>query len=807
MTSRPERRASAWALGAARPLAFAGALAVAGAWTPAPAAAQEAASARPRRVIVQGTHERLAFPRDVQRVAVGDPGTLGTIEISTRELLLLGKQPGQTSLIVWFADGTSQDLLVQVRRDLSLLQDALRDVHPNLTAEVAPDRDAVVLRGVVPDMDTRWAALEAARGYLESTPTPAVRAAGPPAPDAAGETAPAAPAGPGFVTPQAEAARRAAVIDLIRVEALPSSYEERVASALQVVGGPGVVVRRVRRGPLPDDVVDLFLVEGVVADLATLARVLRLAGRLLPPDRLESLVQVDPARAGAPPVAPGAGTTLEDKVLAAIRGVPGQRVTVRRVLKGAVPDDAEDVLVLEGRVANQVGLVRLLTLAAKVVGDDAGTGAGGAGGASIRVLANEAGALTQRAGAGGQGAGGQGGAGGGQLGGGVGGGQLGGGGRGGGLWNQVQTNVGRAKVLEAAGGRIVSFVEVADLPQVRVEVRFFEVNRTKLERFAIDASLLMQDFLPGGMTPSQAAGALLQSPTPVGSVTPADVRGILSFLGGSLGGEAQYADDRLTLSTALNILATEGIAKQLSSPTLAVLSGELATFTAGGEIPIPTTTFVDAAGAATTVPLNTIDFREFGVQLAIRPLVGDDDVITLDLVPSVITPDAGLTDVIRQTTGQAQQTTAFQTRQLRTSARLEDGQALLLGGLMTREQVADTGYVPFLSKLPLVEWLFQNQRTADSDFELVVLVNPVIIRPPVHNAKLWAFPGADELLRAVDRRPGRASGKPEAPRRPRRSARGGGTDDASEHAPAAQEPPATPPPAPDPTGGEPPAGP
>ncbi|MCW8138524.1 MAG: pilus assembly protein N-terminal domain-containing protein, partial [Planctomycetota bacterium] len=352
-----------------------------------------------RLTVVQGAHARLVFQKDVQRVAVGNPETAGTIEISTRELLVLGKAPGQTTLIVWFAEGGHEERLVTVRRDLSLLRDALREIHAGISVEVAPDRDAVVLRGVVPDVLLHEAAERAALQYLESGPGPLVRGRA----DGAAEPAPGVQVMVGGTS--GREGRRTAVINLLRIEHL-SSLDERLAQAVRPVAGPGLFVRRLMLGQSPDDGRDLFVLEGTVHDGATLGRVLRLASRLVPADRLENLLRVDDRT----PPAEGAGLSayaLEDRLLAVVRGVPGANVTVRRLPRGPVPDDAEDVFLLEGQVPGQVALVRLLTLAARVLGKETDED-------DIRVVADEAGALRRRQGGGqGGGAGGGGGGGGG----------------------------------------------------------------------------------------------------------------------------------------------------------------------------------------------------------------------------------------------------------------------------------------------------------------------------------------------------------------------------------------------------------
>jgi Flp pilus assembly secretin CpaC len=144
-----------------------------------------------------------------------------------------------------------------------------------------------------------------------------------------------------------------------------------------------------------------------------------------------------------------------------------------------------------------------------------------------------------------------------------------------------------------------------------------------------------------------------------------------------------------------------------------------------------------------------VEFVPFGVQLQIRPLVGDDDTITLDVQPSVVTPDTLLTNTIRQSTGAAVASTAFQTRALRTSSRLQDGQALVIGGLVSNSTSTNTASTPGLRDTPILGSLFRGFNRNDQSTELVVVVNPVVIRAPLQDVAVWAFPARSEMLKPL----------------------------------------------------------
>ena len=625
---------------------------------PAPLNVQPAAM----NVLIKSQYRRLTFPLEIQRIAVGDTEILSAEVISSRELLLLGRDTGRTTLIVWFVNGSSSEYRFSVERDLSLLERALQSVNPSIRVESAPDRDALVLTGTVADITTSMTAEAIARNYLDAgnarqggaqplVASPAPAGATPPAAGAA----PAAATAPANVQLQGSNLSSGTVINLLQLETLPQLPEQKIQDAIRAIGG-------------------------------------------------------------------------ED-------------VTIRRVLRGNVRDDARDTLVLEGHVPNQIALVRVLTVAARLFAGQAITAD------DIRVVADEGGALSNQAQTQTVQT---------QLGGGATS-SLFGGARGARLTNEVRTNLGRAKAVEAANGQILSFIEVTDLPQVRVDIRLWEVNRTKLRTLNPNAALLLSDFRQPSLNPAQSAGTVQGNQAARVGAAGAAIQDVISFLNGGLLNDLQYSGGHMAIDAALSLLERQGIAQTLSSPSLTVLSGELAQVQVGGEVPVPSAfapafgTVAATAGTAAATPgvFSSVEFVPFGVQLQIRPLVGDDGTITLDVQPLVVTPDSVLTDSIRQSTGTAVPTTAFQTRALRTSSRLQDGQALVIGGLMSNNTSTNTASTPGLRNTPILGRLFQSFNRNDQDTELIVVVNPAVVRTPVPNAATWAFPGRDELIRSA----------------------------------------------------------
>lgn len=603
------------------------------------------------RMLLESTHTRLVFDQNVVRHAVGKTDVLSVEPLTAQELLVLGKATGRTSLFVWFEDGSAESFLFAVQPDMTILREALRDIHPSITVTQAPDRDALVLRGIVPNINVSLAAEDAARGYLESR-SGSQLVTGDMTQSADGETE---------VRVEASEERRregrAAVINLIRLESLPPLANDRIQEALAPLA-PDVTVRRVRRSDFPNDDIDLFVLEGEVPDQVTLTRVLYLASGAL--------------------LGQQAASDTEIRVLAD----EGGALTDVQSLFGAT-------------IAGGGGGVQSTNLG---VGGLAGAGGGG-GGQNLGLL----------------------------------------------LSNRIGANLGRAKVVTAADGRILSLISVEHLPLVRVDVRLYEVNLTRLREWSNDLGIILGDFTQGDLQPAQGATDL--QGINAAFIGDDDVQNVFRFIDGGLTNQAQLVEGGVAIDDVFQLLVTRDIARAVSRPSLTVLSGELALFQVGGEVPVPVAVTV---GGGTDQILNGVEFRQFGVQLSIRPLVeeSDSEIITLDLTPRISLPDLQLTAALRATAGTDTGTTAFESRAARTHARLMDGQSLIIGGLITRRDDQSQGKTPFLGDIPGLGWLFRNEIEQQEELELVVVVNPTIVRPERSDARLWAFPAPCEILSA-----------------------------------------------------------
>lgn len=170
------------------------------------------------------------------------------------------------------------------------------------------------------------------------------------------------------------------------------------------------------------------------------------------------------------------------------------------------------------------------------------------------------------------------------------------------------------------------------------------------------------------------------------------------------------------LIAQLQALSQRGEARLLARPGLVVLAGRTASLLLGGQVPVP------VAGANGTV---TVEYKDFGVILAVRPEYQDDGRLFLQITPEVSTLD--FTDAIRVS---GFEIPALRVRRAQTMVALRLGETLVLGGLLQREDVAQVQKVPLLADLPIIGALFRSKSFQRHDSDLLILVTPQLVETP-----------------------------------------------------------------------------
>lgn len=190
------------------------------------------------------------------------------------------------------------------------------------------------------------------------------------------------------------------------------------------------------------------------------------------------------------------------------------------------------------------------------------------------------------------------------------------------------------------------------------------------------------------------------------------------------------------LDVAVNLLQTNGLARVLAEPTLLAMSGQSASFLAGGEIPIPT-----SGGLGT----QNVEYKPFGIGLTLTPTVLASDRIALKVAPEASELDWA--NAIPVATGDNSTLfPALRTRRADTTVELGDGESFVIGGLVSRTTLASVNKLPFLGDLPIIGALFRNMRYSQEEKELVIVVTPHLVRPIARGATL-PLPGQREERR------------------------------------------------------------
>ena len=263
-----------------------------------------------------------------------------------------------------------------------------------------------------------------------------------------------------------------------------------------------------------------------------------------------------------------------------------------------------------------------------------------------------------------------------------------------------------------AGDKVINLISVGATQQVMVEVRFAEVNRNTSQEIGVRFGATSHDGTFSGVTGGSAVGSSTTGSTPpvlgLGPIT--DAFGIIQKAFG-LGG--------LSINASLNALEEKGLAKTLAQPTLIALSGEKASFLAGGEFPVP----VQQSGNNNNGGI-TVEFKPFGISLAFTPTVLGDRTISMIVEPEVsaIDPNSSLTIGNIKIPG-------IRTRRASTTLELRDGESFAIAGLLQKDFQTTIDQVPLLSSIPILGALFRSSSFKKGETELMIVVTPHLVAP------------------------------------------------------------------------------
>jgi pilus assembly protein CpaC len=171
----------------------------------------------------------------------------------------------------------------------------------------------------------------------------------------------------------------------------------------------------------------------------------------------------------------------------------------------------------------------------------------------------------------------------------------------------------------------------------------------------------------------------------------------------------------------MDALETKGLIKTLAEPNLVAMSGDTASFLAGGEFPIPV---AQSGGANGTVANITIEFKQFGVSLAFTPTLLRDGLINVVVNPEVssIDPSASVSSGLINIPG-------LKVRRAHTTVELRDGESFTIAGLLKDDYQNDIRQFPWLGEVPVLGTLFRSTDFQRDETELVIVVTPHLVVP------------------------------------------------------------------------------
>lgn len=266
------------------------------------------------------------------------------------------------------------------------------------------------------------------------------------------------------------------------------------------------------------------------------------------------------------------------------------------------------------------------------------------------------------------------------------------------------------------GGNVVDYpgnnsLVVSGSAQVMPALSDFITSIDVAREQVLIQSLMFETSVSNGVDLSFAAGSASGGKVAGGFNTSA-LGTALSTAGGSFG---IFNGNILALS--LQAVQSDSNSKVISTPRILTQSGQSGYISVGQNVPFVTGK-VTGEAASVNNPFQTIERRDVGVSLKVTPVVMGNGqlVLTIDTKADSLSNQATASDII---TNQ---------RQIQTTVQIKDGQTLLLGGLISSNQFDNDRSVPFMSKIPLIGWLFRSHSDSKDDRTMFVLLTAHVIR-------------------------------------------------------------------------------
>ncbi len=286
------------------------------------------------------------------------------------------------------------------------------------------------------------------------------------------------------------------------------------------------------------------------------------------------------------------------------------------------------------------------------------------------------------------------------------------------LSGTVSSAANHSTALAVAGpfGKLVDLLDVGGVQQVMLEVRVSEIQKSTLKRLGINFNGVSASGRQFGVSVLNNLTSLKTQPPlnfPFGSSDISAPGGVA--VSPNINAIFRFIHDGATWTGFIDALKDNGLLTVLAEPTLTALSGQMASFNAGGEVPIP-----ESAGLGSI----SVKYKKFGVGLSFTPTVLNDGKISMQVTPRV--SDIDFSNAI---VSNGFLIPAFTEREVSTVVELGDGQSFALAGLLSEKVTEDIAKFPVLGDIPILGSLFRSSAFKKNETELVVIVTPHLVKP------------------------------------------------------------------------------
>lgn len=263
-----------------------------------------------------------------------------------------------------------------------------------------------------------------------------------------------------------------------------------------------------------------------------------------------------------------------------------------------------------------------------------------------------------------------------------------------------------ASRLVGDGAKVVNGISVRGRDQVMLKVTVAEVRRDVIKQLGVDLS---------GSFNYGAAVVNLNTQNP------------FSATGQTLS-ESALGGSWKNINATLRAMDRAGVLRTLAEPNLTAISGETASFIAGGEFPIPNGLSCDTTKSPPVCQAQ-VDFKKFGVSMVFTPVVLSEGRISLKVMTEVsdLSTDNALTLSVPGST-QTLTIPSISTRRAETTIEVPSGGSLALAGMIQEQTKQQINGVPGLMQVPILGSLFKSRDYINHQTELMVIVTPYVVR-------------------------------------------------------------------------------